>query len=87
MDKDLRKNYGVSIEWYEEKLKEQNGVCAICNKPESVKIKGKLLKLSVDHCHSKGDARGLLCTACNRGLGLFKDDVEVIKSAIKYLSD
>jgi hypothetical protein len=86
-DIDLRKNYGVSLEWYNEKLVKQNNCCAICNFPEKVKIKGKLLKLSVDHCHSNGNARGLLCTSCNRGLGFFKDSSDLLKAAIEYLSN
>lgn len=42
-------------------------------------------KLVVDHCHDTGIVRGLLCHNCNRALGLFKDKIEVLKNAIKYL--
>jgi hypothetical protein len=85
LDKDLQRNYGITLEWYRNTLKAQNGVCAICSKPESVKIKGKLIAMPVDHNHNTGKARGLLCTQCNRGLGLFRDNQEILKNAILYL--
>jgi len=86
-DQDLRKKYNVDLEWYNKKLAEQNGACAICKNPETAKIKGRTLRLAVDHSHKSGQARGLLCLACNRGLGLFKDSINSLKSAIMYLSD
>ena len=82
---DLMKNYGVTRDWYYAKLAEQNGVCAICKNPETMVIRGKLVKLAVDHNHETGAARGLLCTACNRGLGLMKDDAQILARAIEYL--
>lgn len=85
-DYDLRKMYGIDIEWYNQKLVEQNNVCAICKKPETAVIKSKLLNLAVDHCHASGLARGLLCSNCNKGLGSFKDDPDLLKAAIEYLS-
>lgn len=84
-DKDLIKLYGVTLEWYRNKLSEQNGVCAICKCPELAVIRGKTISMPVDHCHTTGKARGLLCTKCNRALGLFRDNVDVLKSAIQYL--
>ena len=56
----------------------QNGVCAICKKAKRL--------LHVDHCHSSGKVRGLLCYNCNNGLGRFKDSVVNLKEAIIYLS-
>jgi hypothetical protein len=87
LNKDLQRNYGITLEWYREKLKTQNGVCAICSKPETVKIKGKTIAMPVDHNHITGKARGLLCTKCNRGLGLFGDSQEILQNAILYLRD
>ncbi len=84
-NQDLQRKYGVSLEWYHKKLSDQNGVCAICSKPETVKIKQKVIAMPVDHDHATGKPRGLLCTKCNRGLGLFFDSPEILRSAIKYL--
>jgi hypothetical protein len=85
-DQQLRKKYGVTVEWYREQLSKQNNVCAICKQPETAVIKGKVISMPVDHCHKTGKVRGLLCTSCNRGLGLFGDNPDFLKSAIKYLN-
>lgn len=85
-DQDLRRKYGVSLEWYNETLANQNGVCAICKQPETAVIKGRVIAMPVDHCHKTGKARGLLCTKCNRGLGLFRDSKAFLMSAIEYLT-
>lgn len=66
---------------YDVLLLKQNNRCVICNCEET--IKGK--SLAVDHCHKSGKIRGLLCGACNKGLGQFKDDVSILECAIKYL--
>lgn len=42
-------------------------------------------KLYIDHCHKTNQVRGLLCFSCNSALGHFKDNVESLKKAIKYL--
>ncbi len=57
----------------------QKGLCAICKKPSKNK------KLALDHCHDKNLVRGLLCYQCNIGIGYLKDDIDILKSAIKYL--
>jgi len=84
---DLKRFYGVSLDWYKKTLADQNYSCAICKKPETLNCtrSGKPLNLSVDHCHSRGHIRGLLCSHCNRALGLFRDDPSVLASAIAYL--
>ena len=84
-DQDLRRNYGVTLEWYRNQLSKQNNVCAICKQPETAVIRNKVIAMPVDHDHLTGKARGLLCTKCNRGLGLFADKVENLKSAVLYL--
>lgn len=86
MDIDLRRKYGVTLEWYREQLSKQNNVCAICEQPETAVIRGKVIAMPVDHDHTTGKARGLLCTRCNRGLGLFRDNVSILQSAISYLN-
>jgi CRISPR/Cas system-associated protein Cas10 (large subunit of type III CRISPR-Cas system) len=74
--------YGVTIEWYENKLKEQDYRCAICGNKSDILKK----QLDVDHCHYTGKVRGLLCNRCNTGLGQFKDNEKIINNAISYLS-
>lgn len=84
-DKDRRKHllrtYGITSEDYDRMLAEQNGTCAICHRPE--RIKGR--SLCVDHCHSTGEVRGLLCNACNIAIGKLEDNLDYIKNALKYL--
>ncbi len=85
---DLKKNFGITLEYYNEMLKDQNDVCAICKQPETkldYRTK-KLLPLSVDHCHTTGKIRGLLCADCNRALGMLSDSTEVLQNAIIYLN-
>lgn len=61
-------------------LKAQGGVCAICgNTPQQGK------HFDVDHCHISKKVRGLLCPGCNKGLGMFEDDVTRLYAAIRYL--
>lgn len=85
-DRYLQREYKVNLSWYEERHKEQNGLCAICGTEGFLMDpKRHKTKLVVDHCHSTGNVRGLLCHNCNRALGLFKDNKETIKRAISYL--
>ena len=60
-----------------------NPKCMICGVPESETSK----RLSVDHCHTEGTFRGLLCTSCNAGLGMFKDDPALLVKAAQYLTE
>lgn len=78
--KHLEDLYGMTWEEYQKKVLEQNGVCAICKKECS---SGK--KLSVDHSHKTNKNRGLLCGKCNFGIGIFKDNLELLEEAKKYL--
>jgi hypothetical protein len=86
LNQDLYKKYGITLEWYRETLAKQNNVCAICKEPETTVIREKVIKMPVDHDHETGKTRGLLCTRCNRGLGLFRDKIDILNSAISYLS-
>lgn len=78
----LKMKYGITLEQYDEMYDKQNKVCAICGSNESCS-RNKFL--AVDHCHEDDKIRGLLCSNCNRALGLFKDDFKVLENAIKYL--
>lgn len=82
----LREKFGITESDYQRILESQNGVCAICKQPERRVRQGKLLKLSVDHCHVTGKVRGLLCAVCNIGLGLMQDNPLFLTSAIEYLN-
>lgn len=82
----LKRKYGVSAAEYRDQLEAQGGVCAICREPETAVDKNKKVKLlSVDHCHKTGTARGLLCDACNKALGGFKDSPTILRAATSYL--
>ena len=81
----LARNFGITAEEYYKMLEEQNGVCAICRKPESAKHNEKIRKLAVDHDHKTGEIRGLLCSNCNTGLGGFKSSLALLHSAEDYL--
>ena len=77
----LRKMYGLTIEEYEAMLRTQQGRCASCNDALTDKLHGR----HIDHCHATGKVRGILCGGCNIALGHAKDDVERLKSLIRYL--
>ena len=64
-------------EHFDEQMRIQDGKCAICNQP--------MTKACSDHNHETKQRRGMLCDCCNRGLGLLKDNVSVLESAIAYL--
>jgi hypothetical protein len=84
---DFKRTYGITVTEYNEILLSQQGVCAICSKPEtSIDHRTKQIRnLAVDHCHSSGKVRGLLCSRCNVAMGQLKDDITVLQSAISYL--
>lgn len=79
----LRAFYGISPEEVPRLRKLQKNKCKICQ----VRFNGKVWtrKPNVDHCHRTKVVRGLLCTNCNKALGLFKDSLPRLKNAVKYL--
>jgi hypothetical protein len=79
----LKKNYGISLDQYDEMLSAQGGVCAICGDPPCGNY--SQLYLQVDHCHTTGRVRGLLCGPCNLGLGSLKDSPKLLRLAAEYL--
>ncbi len=80
----LRK-FGITEEEYQAKLATQQGRCALCGDTEKSKVGDTLRELAVDHDHSSGAIRGLLCSKCNCGLGQFKDNIELLLKAVAYL--
>ena len=61
--------------------RQPGGLCLICKKPPL----GKHTRLGVDHCHATGRVRGLLCNRCNRAMGMFEDDPDLLVAAAAYL--
>jgi len=79
------KSYGLTLEDYDNLLKNQGGGCAICgSKTPKTPRNGRFC---VDHNHETNEIRGLLCAPCNRGLGLFGDSPQVLSRAVQYLHD
>jgi hypothetical protein len=77
--RNLKKKYGITIDDYENMLREQKNKCAICKKiPKDFKY-----KFGVDHNHKTGKIRGLLCTKCNTAIGKL-DSKKLLRSAIRY---
>lgn len=76
----LKNVWGMDRRTYDKMVEEQGGVCAICKCPDPRN------QLCIDHNHRTGDIRGLLCHRCNRGLGIIRDDVNVLYDFIKYLN-
>jgi thiol-disulfide isomerase/thioredoxin len=77
----LKTKYGISLEKYNKMFRDQSGNCAICGKNRSQERRD----LGVDHDHVTGKVRGLLCSKCNSALGMFCDNIEIVRKALKYL--
>ena len=73
---------GLTQETYDTLYKEHKGCCAICGKEEKNVLRGRL---NIDHCHTTGKVRGLLCHNCNAALGLLEDSIDNLTSAVSYL--
>ena len=71
----LKKIYNVSVEDYNKKMSTSD-CCEICGTKEN---------LCYDHCHDTMKFRGVLCKSCNKGLGIFEDNLEGINKALEYL--
>ncbi len=72
----------ATLEDYNNLVLEQENKCGLCEKSR-IELKKDLL---VDHCHKTGGVRKLLCHSCNNGLGMFKDDIQLLNKAIEYLN-
>lgn len=79
----LTAKYGLTVAAYEAVLQHQGHACAICHRPAD----DTPTSLHIDHDHTTGDVRGLLCYKCNSGLGLFGDSPELLLAAAEYLMD
>lgn len=82
----LKQLYGITLEDLNSMYANQEGCCAICNIPLSLHVgKTKKGKVHVDHCHTTGKVRGILCTKCNTLLGMAEDNKHTLQKAILYL--
>jgi hypothetical protein len=81
-DKHLRNRFGISLEQYQSMLVGQDYRCAICGSKDSF---GKSPHFVVDHDHSTGKIRSLLCNKCNVGIGMLGDDPKRLEDAAAYL--
>jgi hypothetical protein len=80
----LKKTFGITSEGYEELLKKAGGCCEVCGKTETY-CRGKLAYFVVDHCHTTGEIRGILCHSCNRAIGQLGDSSDLVDKARRYL--
>lgn len=81
----LRREYNITLEEYNKVLAYQNGCCYICRKTHGKK--GQLLVLSVDHNHTTGLVRGLLCWPCNKAIAVFRDNAGSMARAAQYIDN
>lgn len=78
----LMRMYGITVEQYDEMYDAQRGACAICERHSTAFTQ----RLAVDHCHSSGVIRGLLCAPCNTALGGFRDNAASLTRAVAYVT-
>lgn len=82
----LKKRFGITLREFERLLQAQNGICAICKKPETqISKHGSVQMLAANRNPSTGQVHGLLCAACRFGLVKLKNDTANLQSAIAYL--
>lgn len=84
--RNLKSRYGISLTEYKKMFEAQGCKCAICGTTENNTTGDrKDWNFAVDHDHQTGKVRGLLCNNCNRALGLFQDNAQLLAEAKKYL--
>lgn len=79
----LMHRFGITMDYYNKLLKDQDEKCAICGVDQSVLDR----KFAVDHDHVTDEVRGLLCQRCNSGIGYLYDNFEVVQKAADYLKE
>ena len=87
-ERTIKTRYKITAEEYLQMIEDQDNKCAICRKEETAKSRyGGIRALNIDHHHESGRVRGLLCTRCNQAIGLLKDDIELFKNTVDYLTN
>jgi hypothetical protein len=79
----MRREYGITLNEYQNLITQQGGGCYICGRTKEPDGR----RLSIDHDHNTNKVRGVLCYSCNKGLGLFYDDTHRLEKAIMYLEN
>ncbi len=84
----LKTRYGLTSVHVVDMYRKQAGRCNICDLPIDIHELGftEHPAACIDHLHGSTHVRGLLCSECNKGLGMFKDSRKLLKSAIEYLT-
>lgn len=84
----LKRRYGLTVDEFEELLAAQDGKCAICRQEETAHHAktGNVRQLAVDHCHTTGKIRGLLCYRCNATLGRVDESADLLRAMVDYLA-
>jgi len=75
----IRRRYKITKEEYEQIVENQKNKCVLCEEDMADK------KAVVDHCHTSGEVRGILCNNCNALIGFSKEEVTILRNAISYL--
>ena len=86
-DKHLVTKYGITYQDYIALYNNQEGKCVICEAFHPLESKVFTEILNVDHNHTTGQVRGLLCHKCNKALGLLQDNSRILQRAINYLEE
>jgi len=82
IDSQMKRLYGIGLDDYNKMLEDQGGKCAICNTSEPGHGGNRFC---IDHCHTTGKVRGLLCMPCNVSIGHLKDNVQLLEKALNYV--
>jgi len=75
----LKRDYNLTLDQYNKMLSDQNNCCKVCDI--------KMISPHVDHCHTTGKVRALLCNNCNTGLGKLKEDTKIMQKLIEYVKE
>jgi hypothetical protein len=78
----LKSKYNITLDEFEDRAEAIDYKCEICGSEERLHK-----NLVVDHNHDTGEVRGLICSGCNSGLGQFRDNPDVLESALLYLKE
>jgi len=84
--RELKRKYGLTLADYDQMFADQDGRCGICG-TQDPGGPNRCSRFAVDHNHETGKVRALLCAHCNKGLGLFKDDPDLLRDATDYLEN